>query len=50
MEGRGEDMKQYSPLTKLLILVGLTIVSWIIVGLAIYGALRIAIKVFGLGI
>jgi hypothetical protein len=43
-------MKQYKPLTKLFILVGLAVVSWVIFGLAIYGALRIAIKVLGPGI
>lgn len=43
-------MKQYAPLTRLLIITNLTIVSWIIFGLAIYGGLQIAIKVFGPGI
>jgi hypothetical protein len=43
-------MKQYKPLTKLLIIIGVVIGSWIIVGFAIYGALQAAIKTWGPGI
>ena len=43
-------MKEYTPLTKLSIIASLTIVSWMIFWLAVYGGLQIAIKVFGQGI
>jgi hypothetical protein len=41
---------KYAPLTRLLIIAGLTIVSWIIFGLAVYGAVQAAIKIWGPGI
>lgn len=43
-------MKEYAPLTKLLILVGLVVVGCAILGSAVYGATRLAVMIWGPGI